>query len=124
MIKEFVPYEESLALKKLGFDELCFGLFVRDKSLLVKEMPNQNECEIYFGGILVPTFSQAFRFFRKKYKLWGNIGMQSDNYYTLMIYETLPDCRVIYNNKGYETYEEAELACLKKLIEIVKQQSS
>ena len=26
--KEFVPYEESLALKELGFNEPCFGYFI------------------------------------------------------------------------------------------------
>ena len=25
MTKEFVPYQESLALKELGFNEFCFG---------------------------------------------------------------------------------------------------
>jgi hypothetical protein len=25
MEKDFIPYEESLALKELGFDEPCFG---------------------------------------------------------------------------------------------------
>ena len=25
MKNEFIPYEQALALKELGFDELCFG---------------------------------------------------------------------------------------------------
>ena len=27
MKKEFIPYEEALALKKLGFDEKCYGYY-------------------------------------------------------------------------------------------------
>ncbi len=107
--KEFVPYEQALELKALGFDEPCFGLFIRDKSLLVKEMPNQNECEIYFGGILAPTFSQAFRWFRDKHNLKDKYGV-------------FPHHTIMFNYIiGGGKEEEAELACLRKLIEIVKQ---
>ena len=106
--KDFAPYEPSLALKELGFDEPCFGLFIRDKSLLVKEMPNQNECEIYFGGILAPTFSQAFRWFREKHNLKDKYGV-------------FPHHTIMFNYIiGGGKEEEAELACLRKLIEIVK----
>ena len=27
MMKEFVPYNEALELRKLGFDEPCFGYY-------------------------------------------------------------------------------------------------
>jgi hypothetical protein len=28
MEKEFIPYEQALALKELGFDEPCFAWFI------------------------------------------------------------------------------------------------
>ena len=31
MEKDFVPYEEALALKELGFDEFCIGNYADDK---------------------------------------------------------------------------------------------
>ncbi len=31
MNKEFIPYEQALALKELGFDEPCFGYYVIDR---------------------------------------------------------------------------------------------
>ena len=31
MEKEFIPYEQALALKELGFDEHCFGLYENGK---------------------------------------------------------------------------------------------
>ena len=121
MTQEFVPYKQALALKELGFDEPCFGLFIRDKSLLVKEMPNQNECEIYFGGILAPTFSQAFRWLREKYGLYSWITIELGNKSTF--------CWVLSGEHTstqyaayFHTYEEAELACLIKLIEIANEQ--
>jgi hypothetical protein len=122
MNKEFVPHEPSLALKELGFDEPCFGYW-KSKNWLIQEKTRTDGYTHADQECSAPLYQQAFRWFREKYKLWGNIGMQADNYYTLMIYRTMPDSCIIYNDKGYETYEEAELACLNKLIEIVKQQT-
>lgn len=121
----FVPYQESLELKELGFDEPCFGLFTRlNIELLVKEMPNQQECEQYFGGILAPTFSQAFKFFREKYKLHSRVDIQ-DVELDWYDYEILEVREGDYNNDlhkdmNFKSYEEAELECLRKLIEICK----
>lgn len=126
MNKEFVPYVEALELKELGFDEPCFGYYntmgFNRYFDNIKNSDNLIESENIKGNwCTAPLYQQAFRWFKKKYKLWGNIGMQASDYYTLMVYETLPDCCwILYNNKGYETDEEAELACLRKLIEIVK----
>ena len=133
-MKDFIPYNESLELKELGFDEESLGLFSRDKVFVLKWIPNQQECEEYFGGILAPTFSQAFRFFREKYKLYSNIdgyGSETNgeiHYFEYEIYKNQSDriqnSLVSLSDKSieYKTYDEAELSCLKKLIQIVKQQ--
>ena len=85
--KEFTPYEEALALKELGFDELCFGWY---------------DC-----------YSKAFRWFREKYGLYSVIdGLENRQYYKITQLNTY--------SKEYNTYEEAEIECLKKLIELVK----
>jgi hypothetical protein len=31
MNKDFVPYEQALVLKELGFDEPCFGYYIDNK---------------------------------------------------------------------------------------------
>ena len=36
MEKEFVSYNEALALKKLGFDEPCLGLYYPDGKFNIK----------------------------------------------------------------------------------------
>jgi len=116
MNKEFVPYEEALALKEFGFDEPCFGFFYKTVLMLgdSRDYPNPNKENF----LQAPTFSQAFRWFREKYKLRSTIIPYwiGDTYMTViegkMIEEIEP--------KQFETYEEAELACLKKLIQIVK----
>ena len=127
--KEFAPYEPALALKELGFDEPCFGT----RQDMKEETPwfsksyadNQNQ---YYGQLCsAPTFSQAFRFFRENYKLYPEIGLhdREDEQTWRFSISVLGYYELAYNqNVGREpyhkTYEEAELACLKKLIEIVK----
>jgi len=123
--KEFIPYELALELKQLGFDEPCisnytsFGKFSNDYSA-----PRKYNSEFELGSyISAPTYSQAFRWFREKHNLRCQI-----NYIGGLINETTWwDISIIghYNTDPkewemkYQPYEEAELACLKKLIEIV-----
>jgi len=124
MTQEFVLYKQGLELKELGFDQPCFGLFTRlNNQLLIKGMPNQQECEQYFGGILAPTFSQALRWFREKYNLPSHIHTiwQHDwnNYsYQWHITEDKKEWNCI---EHFKNYEKAELACLIELIKIVKE---
>jgi len=117
MEKEFIPYEQALELKELGFDEPCFGLYHNDKTFYLTQCKSHEQ---YHGQICTaPTFSQCFRFFREKYGLYSWITME--------LGATLTFCWIVTGeNKGtehkafFKSYEEAELACLKKLIEIVK----
>ena len=115
--KEFVPYEEALALKELGFDEPCFAFYV-DKQLHINAT-YQNHLE-FKGWVAAPTFSQAFRFFREKHGLnsfvyhYGKDGILVTIYFAYNINDTL-------YASDFRTHEEAELACLRKLIEITKQ---
>ena len=124
MEKEFAPYEPSLALKELGFDEPCFGYYTGDKMHLVIRplMLRANELESYV--VTAPTFSQAFRFFREKYDLHRHICYFEDT--TVWhgdIYNIKTGGLMNYPMEltNYNTYEEAELACLIKLIELVKE---
>jgi hypothetical protein len=123
-MKDFIPYNESLELKELGFDEESFGLFPRSTGFILKWIPNQQECEEYFGGILAPTFSQAFRFFREKHGYFTSPTQYDDDVikkYDWHITKNLGDGRLLIEFVGYHnTYEEAELACLQKLITLVK----
>jgi hypothetical protein len=71
MEKEFVPYELSLELKQLGFDEPCFGWFTGSYLRIGSVVENkhvQGEDEI-----LAPTYSQAFRWFEEKYSYFVDI---------------------------------------------------
>lgn len=135
MEKEVVPYEESLALAQIGFVQSCWHAY-HDLTFPSKEDKHKLEtvhnltsymesyAHQYINPVLAPTFSQAFRWFRENHNLRCQI-----NYIGGLINETTWwDISVIghYNTDPkewemkYQPYEEAELACLKKLIEIVK----
>jgi hypothetical protein len=116
MEKEFVPYELALELKKLGFDEPCFGLYAPpSKTVFLHHYGLLSAKE----QILAPLYQQAFRWFREKYGLWQTVLQNTDVDWT---YDILP-INGIHDYKlidVFETYEETELACLKKLIELIK----
>lgn len=108
MNKEFVPYEPSLRLKALGFDEPCFATWSGETLDMSLQIPSDD----YFTK--APTFSQAFRWFREKYDMCPSVEeIHSERVYKYAFR---------WGGWGYtsKTYEEAELACLIKLIEIVE----
>jgi hypothetical protein len=109
MEKEFVEYIEALALKDLGFDEPCLA-FYNGKFLQSTDYDFDEGISRDIGLCCkTPTYSQAFRWFREKYDLREQYGV-------------FPHHTIMFNymfNGGIE--EEAELECLKKLIEIVKE---
>ena len=115
MKKEFLPYELEVELVELGFNEKTFDV----------------HSDIVTSGFKVvkkPTprilFQQAFRFFREKYGLHyiicKNIQMDGYGYREVILIPYMEE----NENTIFKTYEEAELACIKKLIEIAKEQNA
>jgi hypothetical protein len=125
MNKEFIPYEQALVLKELGFDEPCMYYVDKQNNSFIYNFQTHPDEFIEWCSVTVistPLYQQAFRWFREKYNLLSIIDFNSSKnngwYYSIItinvnISET--------DNKCVKRYEEAELACLKKLIEIVKE---
>ena len=107
--KDFLPFELSLKMKQLGFDKPCFGYYDEGGNLYT-------EMQEYLPA---PLYQQAFRWFREKYDLKGHVE-------PVEYLDGTPDTYhwSIFNNcnSGNDqlTHEEAELACLVKLIDIVE----
>ncbi len=134
MEKEFVPYELALRMKRLGFKEKCLATIDQIGCLHIKGNKSSAIRGVFYDVVNTPTFSQAFRWFREKHSWQHSIDPTSDQHrfelgYNYWIwnnktgeeYHTIPKNRP-RGDWEYETYEEAELACLKKLIEIVEKQ--
>jgi hypothetical protein len=126
MNKEFVPYEQALALKELGFNnENCFGFYNNAEAIPYIKQDLTDELKlIYTGDFEAPLYQQAFRWFREKHDLVHRIDKDGGWWVCaiLDLYDEKEQGTIeIYLENCYpNTYEEAELACLIKLIEIVK----
>ena len=136
---EFIPYEEALALKELGFDEKCLTSYrskttdqgnegeflyspipLGDIGFIAFKYSNYNDT--YF--VSAPIYQQAFRWFREECNLLHIINIDlSDNLKDKVYVYSIEDHlgSIVDRSEEFKTYEEAELACLKKLIEIVNQ---
>jgi len=137
MKNEFIPYQQALELKELGFDEPCMCFYNNRKELKVYHNADKdwNTLEHQLLGnskitllntYSAPTYSQAFRWFREKHNLGGEVHCIRFNSERLKGYQyaiTSENYRKFEQRGDYHTYEEAESACLNKLIEIVKQQT-
>jgi hypothetical protein len=75
--------------------------------------------------LTVPLYQQEFRWFREKYDLFGCIDLHTSTpiHWYIRIDDIIKNDYVYHsedNDLKFKTYEEAELECLKQLIEIVK----
>jgi len=117
--KEFIKYEQALALKELGFGEEYFGYYVITTLLITtdnvydsKEIPT----------IKAPLKQQVFRWFRERYSSQCDIWQYEDDLsfaFSVKIKFKGMDAEI-----GFKTYEEAENACIDKIISICKQQNN
>ena len=146
---EFVPYEEAIALKELGFIGDCLAYYTPIIGGIRMEYFHQKGHNVwsYFdkpnGSIsffadsnpftvedyqkkldeiaIAPLYQQAFRWFRENFKLDSHVKVAS-----VLPNGEFSQYSYCYNQVELrhehflDSYEEAKLACLRKLIEIVK----
>ena len=131
MEKEFVPYDRALKLKELGFDEPCFGYYYtlngKDWKFADNHKYHEIDDQLVIGAnftLLAPLFQQAFRWFREKHGIMHRLTSYAFGYQIHLDNTADFDFEFVdrrYDSGiDYKTYEEAELACLDKLIEIVE----
>ena len=140
--KEFIPYEQALELAALDFNEECLGYYDVHGNLFVTLLTMEEHKER-----LAPLYQQAFRWLRNQYITKRYINERGDyiegNFFMLpLIFPNGCEIKLLKPSTSYtivggreipfyaepeavykettESYESAELACLKKLIEIVK----
>lgn len=128
MENEFVPYEEALALKDLGFDEPCFKWYdlirhqSKDKPVYAFQNFNQEYTKIKSDvDCKAPLYQQAFRWFMDNHQLYfrPNYPYYDHEDYAGYIHKVgeysslaeIIDCK---------SPREAELMAIRKLIEIVQ----
>jgi hypothetical protein len=112
MEKEFLPYQESLELKELGFKEKCAAHYIDEDDLELKWKIYRNLSFNTDNCVQAPLYQQAFRFFRDTFDFRYSIGNTN---ISVVHYGTT---QLLQNNA---TYEDAELATIKWFIEKAKQ---
>jgi hypothetical protein len=113
MKQEFIPYEQALALKELGFDEPCFSTYHKELHAIIPIYAIYTNQDV----IKAPLYQQAFRWFRDNHCFYNQIHKR---YGWEGIIRNSVNGNIEWNDGTYNSPEEAELACLIKLIEIVK----
>jgi hypothetical protein len=159
MNKEFIPYEQALELKELGFREETLAYYSKNfnpkgnyevrfasdsGSIIDWNEPDEENDYTYASA---PLYQQAFRWLRNQYITKRSINERGDyiegNFFNLpLIFPNGYEIKLLKPSISYtivggreipfyaepeavykettESYESAELGCLKKLIEIVK----
>jgi hypothetical protein len=125
MEKELVTFEQALALQELGFDEECIFVNLIENGNFAgiytptdyNDFPEQREIEIN-----VPLKQQVFRWFREKHECYANLSSwiheeEIGIYHEFEIYKVK---QYSHGSIRFKTYEEAENACIDKLIELTK----
>lgn len=123
MNEHFLTYEQSLAVKELGFDEPCLA--------------THGYLDLYIGTddghVKAPLKSQFFKWVREKYNydihIRGThfravyvIGIPLEiNYNSKDGFPLVLDWEyIVQDNQSPTTYEQAENECINKIIEILK----
>ena len=126
MNNEFIPYEQALELKELGFNEECLASYICHKEVRfdIQEQSGIRWHSVknseFEGGehCAIPLYQQAFRWFREEHGHNGVVEGCKKHGFEWCIFPDMEHYIKPPNN--FNTYEEAELACLKKLIEVIK----
>lgn len=141
MKKEFLPYEQALELKELGFREDTSAYYFTwdDERSLRFAQDSGNEIDwneppmgmdTQTDYVSAPLYQQAFRWFRENCEVYSeilsNVCGTEETYFTFNImtanvpFQLMSENNTFFSSDIFNTYEEAELDCIIKLIEIVK----
>jgi hypothetical protein len=127
--EEFIPYRMAKALKKLGFDEPCFGFYYK----AVKRTTGRPVIELaiqytgkqdHFDGqdCSAPLRQQAFRWFRKDHSLVATplyIGGDWKKY-DIIMHDDATGVEIEEDQMIISSYGDAEIACLETMLNLVK----
>jgi hypothetical protein len=129
-----VPAKQAVQLKELGFDEPCLFGYNQDEQNKLMTVPQLSSYDINsaknsdaskINKVTAPLKQQVFKWFRQKYNLFGCIDLQcSTPAHWYVRIDDIIENDFVYHSEDYHikynTYEEAEMACIDKLIEIIK----
>lgn len=128
MKEQFVPYDLSLKLKELGFDEECLGYYLNEdlaEILEIEELLCIDEKHYQKSSALgkvcsAPLWQQVFKWFRDKHKLSGEVYYLDGGWHFDI--DSLINGWSQYTSppkRPFETFESAQEAVVCKLIKML-----
>ena len=129
MKEHFVNYNQALALKEIGFDEPCLGIYYgNEKNFIISEtLITNSELDSYNSPdseITAPLKSQVFKWFRKNHSINGIVSYYGKGQWNIEILDYKGNELIQIEDNTFWSYEEAESACIDKLISILKEKKS
>lgn len=146
MNNEFIPREQAMEMKALGFDEPCLTSYGIDYELMsiwkvedeftpsikLKDEPIgsyvQNSVHFHLSNwCAAPLWQQAFRWFGDKHDMLSKVlfrRIPNTIYVYIISCEKNQNIGLYAHTEVYQTYEEAQLACLKELIQTLKEKQN
>lgn len=119
---EFATYNQQKRLINMGFTEECFAEIDNNSSVHF----GQSEINLTPEGIhIMPVASkrQIFKFFRDKYRLFHDVKPITGDRFKCFVLGSTGNT-IAYTDNSFESYEEAEEACLEYLFLIAEGKSS
>jgi hypothetical protein len=116
MDKEFVTYEQAVALNELKYDGDYNYTYTVDKHLWYGDVKADG-----VSTLAAPLKQQVFRWFQNKYNWYHTMYFRRKAYPSTNQYKWKIDIGLgdVFFIGWDDTYEEAENACIDKLIELV-----
>lgn len=135
MKEQFVTYEIAFAIKKLGFNEKCFGFYNDNKLLFYQCIAKQYDgyiditkvdFEIYEHDIAAPLWQQVIYWFIEKYNLFILLCPERDNGFGFKILNIKNKINITHSELDlfeveprFETYLEAREQAILKALELI-----
>ncbi len=127
MNSEFIPYEQALTLKELGFDEPCLAFRDFDYHMEIGDITKNSSWSSEI--VSIPLYQQAFRWLRKEYGLvhdikpvWVSRPIKEKYEYTIYFHSKTGRSYVTGSgsSESIDDYRETEIVCLEEMIKEAK----
>jgi len=121
----FVPCEIAIKMKELGFNEPCLAYFNLDPYFKTPPFTVSKPFD-HEWLIPAPLYQQVFKWFREKHMKSPRFCIDTNGWYFTITQFTesgssLTDSKLApLAKQDYKTYEEAELGCINKMLELIK----
>lgn len=125
MKEELVTHKQAVKLKELGFKARTL-YYYEDSKLRPYNQDNGLGWDFNTSFITcqsAPFRQQVFKWFREEYSMYGGVTALEDEsafYYLISTHVKVPFANRICSLSNWEEFEQAEDACIDKIIELIE----